>query len=112
MDEISSMISLIISTRDRRSSLTGCLDRVSQLDRPPDGWELVVVDNGSVDGTARWLESLRNARKGLIVVEEPEPGLARARNAGIAASSGEILAFTDDDCYVSPDFLVRIEERF
>jgi glycosyltransferase involved in cell wall biosynthesis len=106
------MISLIISTRDRSDSLAGCLERARRLSYPQGGWELVVVDNGSTDGTAALLESLRPAVDGLILVNEPKPGLARARNAGVAASTGEFLAFTDDDCYVSPDFLVRVEERF
>jgi len=48
----------------------------------------------------------------MVVVREPKSGLGRARNAGIAKASGEILAFTDDDCYVSPDFLKQIVKVF
>ncbi len=106
------MISLIISTRDRWSSLAACLDRARQLRPPPGGWQLVVVDNGSTDSTPSGLDSLRSGGPEILVVSEPVPGLARARNAGVAGSAGEILAFTDDDCYVAPDLLLRIGERF
>lgn len=45
-------------------------------------------------------------------VIEPEAGLSRARNAGWSAASGEIIAFTDDDCYPAVDFLVSINQCF
>ena len=79
----------------------------------PGEWELVIVDNGSTDGTAEWLRGFaeRSSLRPLLV-SEPKPGLGGARNAGIAKATGQIIAFTDDDCYVSPDFLIRIVEIF
>jgi len=106
------LISLIICTRNRSSSLRRCLEYIKCLESPGD-WELVVVNNGSSDDTAELLKSFREEVPfRVVMVEEPKSGLGRARNAGIAATTGEILAFTDDDCYVSPDFLKQIVEVF
>ena len=43
---------------------------------------------------------------------EPTPGLALARNSGLNRACGDIVAFTDDDCYVEPDFLAKIMQSF
>src|SRR5215469_8201036 len=97
------LISLVVCTRDRCSSLRTCLEYIRRLESPGE-WELIVVDNGSNDGTA---ELVRDFAEGasfrVVLVYEPKRGLGRARNAGIARATGEIIAFTDDDCYVSRD---------
>jgi GT2 family glycosyltransferase len=106
------LISLIVCTRNRTSSLDACLEHIGRLESPGE-WELVIVDNGSSDGTANLLKGFaEQAPFRVVVVEEPRCGLGRARNAGIAAATGEILAFTDDDCYVSSDFLKQVLEVF
>jgi len=88
------------------------LEYIQRLESPGE-WELVIVDNGSTDGTSDLLGSFaEEAPFRMVVVSEPKSGLGRARNAGIAKASGEILAFTDDDCYVSPDFLKQIVKVF
>jgi len=74
---------------------------------------LIVVDNGSVDATRAVIE--RRSRRGdlpIRYVSEPRRGLSRARNAGIAAASQPVLAFTDDDCLVTSDWLSAIENEF
>ena len=77
----------------------------------PRPWELVIADNGSVDGSpdiARaWLPRFARAR----VVSAPDLQLAsHARNAGVAAASGEFFAFTDADDLAEPDWLERMVE--
>jgi glycosyltransferase involved in cell wall biosynthesis len=107
------VISLIICTRNRRSSLGKCLQYVEKLQSPPGAWELVIVDNGSTDGTAEFLRDFsRNASAPVALVYESERGLSRARNAGISRATGDILAFTDDDCYLDADFLIKLHEVF
>jgi glycosyltransferase involved in cell wall biosynthesis len=82
-----------------------------QLLQCPDEWELVVVNNGSSDGTTAVLDDWRRAFHGLlIVVDEPQRGVGRARNAGLRASHGDIVLFTDDDCYPAADLLLRAPE--
>jgi glycosyltransferase involved in cell wall biosynthesis len=105
-------ISLIIATRDRCQQLGRCLDSVRRIEfeRP---WELIVVDNGSTDTTAEIIQQFRDqAPAPFRYVFEPEPGLGNAHNTGVAVATGEILTFTDDDCYPEIDFLTRVWSAF
>ena len=65
-------------------------------------YEVVVVDDGSEDDTAALAE-----RAGAKVIRLRRQGPAEARNAGVAASRGELLAFTDADCYPTPHWLAH-----
>jgi glycosyltransferase involved in cell wall biosynthesis len=106
------LISLIICTRNRVASLRTCLSYVRQLQSPGD-WELIVVDNGSSDGTLELLKEYgTTAPFPVVIIHEAVPGLGRARNAGLARATGPIIAFTDDDCYVSADFLKETVRAF
>lgn len=88
------------------------LERVKRLKCDRD-WQLVVVNNGSTDGTEALLRDLRgDVLPRLVVVDEPQPGLGRARNAGVRACRGELVVFTDDDCYPSDDLLLVAAEVF
>ena len=106
-------VSLIICTRNRAAQLPECLAKLAQLESPPGGWELVLVDNGSSDGTRELIESFARSTPATVkYVLAPVPGLARARNAGLDAARGGILAFTDDDCYPSADYLKALVDIF
>jgi glycosyltransferase involved in cell wall biosynthesis len=105
-------ISLIICSRNRCSQLARCLDSV-QLIAFDLSWELIIVDNGSTDETARLVNTfLKTARVPTTYVFEPRRGLGNAHNAGVRISRAEILAFTDDDCYPASDFLTKIWAAF
>jgi glycosyltransferase involved in cell wall biosynthesis len=105
-------VSLVICTRNRANQLKVCLGYVARQ-QPSCSWELVVVDNGSSDGTAALLaEYTAKVAFPATVIFEGVSGLGRARNAGWTAASGEIIAFTDDDCYVAPDHIDRVRETF
>jgi cellulose synthase/poly-beta-1,6-N-acetylglucosamine synthase-like glycosyltransferase len=101
-------ISLIISTRDRCQQLARCLQSVRGItfERP---WELIVVDNGSVDETASVVQQFfGSAGVSGVHVFEPKLGKSNALNTAIEIAQGQILAFTDDDCYPAPDFLSHV----
>jgi glycosyltransferase involved in cell wall biosynthesis len=105
-------ISLIICTRDRCQQLVRCLQSVRGItfERP---WELIVVDNGSVDETAAVVRQfIGNAEVSSAYVFEPKLGKSNALNKAIELARGKILAFTDDDCYPAPDFLSRVWSAF
>ena len=106
------VVSVIISTRNRAAQLARCLGYIDLI-RSDTHWELIVVDNGSTDGTADVLgEFARRARFPVRGVSEPVAGLSHARNAGVRAAQGEIVVFTDDDCYVRPDFIDQYRKVF
>jgi glycosyltransferase involved in cell wall biosynthesis len=105
-------ISLVICTRNRAAQLGACLDRVAEIDFAG-AWQFVIVDNGSTDATAKVIEDfVARAPMPVRHVTQPVKGLSNARNAGWQAASGDIIAFTDDDCYVAPDFLTTTLAAF
>jgi len=105
-------ISLIICTRNRKKQLTACLKTLSRIDFPCSRWELILVDNGSSDQTSEVIATYKNALQNVKSCFEPIRGLARARNRGLSLASGDIIAFTDDDCYPEPNFLAQIALGF
>jgi glycosyltransferase involved in cell wall biosynthesis len=90
--------SVVVCTRDRRQALGECLGTLTTQVALPEGLEIVVVDNGSSDGTAEWLArwAAEDPMRRRIVVE-PVAGLSRARNRGVAAATGDVVLFLDDD---------------
>jgi glycosyltransferase involved in cell wall biosynthesis len=108
-------ISLIISSRNRAYGLTNCLDAVSVAARQASylRLELVFVDNGSTDSTSDVVrEWAKTAPISTNLVYEATAGLAVARNAGMAAARGRLLAFTDDDCEIFADYFSLVAALF
>jgi glycosyltransferase involved in cell wall biosynthesis len=100
------MITVIIATRDRAALLNETLEAIGRQDPPGVPFEVVVVDNGSVDNTR---EMVANAAGRLPLairyVHEPRPGKSHALNTAVATAHGDILVFTDDDVLPSPGWL-------
>jgi glycosyltransferase involved in cell wall biosynthesis len=105
------LISLIVCTRNRAMQLENCLAAIGQL-RADFQWDLIVVDNGSTDHTKQVIEQFTVGGSRAHYVLERRPGLSNARNAGLACAQGDIIAFTDDDCYPQADFLEQIKKAF
>jgi glycosyltransferase involved in cell wall biosynthesis len=102
-------LSVVICTRDRGARFAGAVESVLAGTRRPA--EIVVVDQ-SADG--RSLDASRRFASvpGFRVLRVDSTGLARARNAGLALARGDAVAYTDDDCEVSPDWLDAIADGF
>jgi cellulose synthase/poly-beta-1,6-N-acetylglucosamine synthase-like glycosyltransferase len=101
------LISVIVPVRDGESTVADCLDAILATDYPADRREILVVDNGSTDGTAAQIRA-----RPVHYLHEPRPGVSNARNRGIAESTGEILAFVDADCVVEPQWLAELARAF
>jgi len=102
-------ISVIICayTEDRWHDLVAAVDSVQQQSLPPR--EIIIV----VDHNPHLLEHAREKLPGVIVVENTETrGLRGARNCGIAASHGQLIAFLDDDAVAIPDWLMFLCEAY
>ncbi len=94
--------SVIIITHNRLPHLKKCLESLAVQSYK--GFEIVVVDDASSDGTS---EFLREARHPFVRLDQ-NAGVSGARNAGVRASKGELLVFTDDDCTMPADWLGRL----
>lgn len=105
-------LSLVMCTRNRASQLAEALQSLLKL-RGSCSWEVVIVDNGSTDDTQAVVSRFQAQFPGqCTLVGEPRRGLGNARNRGWKTAQGEIIAFTDDDCYPAEDFLTAIVQCF
>jgi len=103
----SETISVLICTRNRPEQLERCLRSLQNLSPFPH--EIIVIDNApSSDATQKLVAKIPEVK----YVLEPRPGLSIARNTGIRKSTGNIIAFTDDDVIVHPDWITRIAQSF
>jgi glycosyltransferase involved in cell wall biosynthesis len=103
---MSTLFSVIIITRNRVGIIGNVLNTIRTLDFPHDKFELIIVDNGSTDGTSdKVREVMQNSNVSLKIIHEPVAGMCRARNTGIAAATGLWIAFLDDDALVPANWL-------
>ena len=93
---------IAICTRDRVHLLRSCLASLDTQLAEPGQLDLLVVDNGSTDGTADLLAAWERAGPDRHVVHEPAVGLSHARNRALAVAAGDVVLFTDDDALVTP----------
>src|SRR5947207_1865010 len=96
-------VSVVVPVRNGARSLAACLRAVLNQDYPRDRFEVFAVDNGSTDGSPEIAKSI-----GVATLSEPEPGAGPARNRGIAAARGDIVAFTDADCEPTRGWLTAL----
>jgi lipopolysaccharide/colanic/teichoic acid biosynthesis glycosyltransferase/glycosyltransferase involved in cell wall biosynthesis len=101
------MISVIVPAHNAGQSLGKCLKALADQTIPTSLYEVIVVDDGSEDGTGAIAEGL-----GASVITQPRSWPAAARNAGIELAAGEIVCFTDADCAPKPDWLEEITAPF
>jgi GT2 family glycosyltransferase/acetyltransferase-like isoleucine patch superfamily enzyme len=101
------LVSVVCSTKDRAPMLPRLLEALGRQTLPADRFELVIVDNGSSDDTPAALRRLARSApfRTTVLRREPPGGPARGRNAGWRAARAAIVAFTDDDCAPSPEWL-------
>jgi glycosyltransferase involved in cell wall biosynthesis len=90
-------VSAILPTWNSLATLPASVDSVLAQTKPVD--ELIIINDGSTDDTARWLDALPSQMSGtwIRIIHQENRGLAGARNIGIENSSGELLAFIDSD---------------
>jgi glycosyltransferase involved in cell wall biosynthesis len=103
-------VSVVICTRNRPDKIGQAVSSVLANDYP--SFELTVIDQSTSRETADVVEPIAASDKRLRYHHVDETGLSRAYNSGIAKSSGEILAFTDDDCIVAADWISTIVAAF
>lgn len=104
-------VSVVISTYNRSDVLPRALDSVLHQEAGDVRYEVLVVDNNSTDGTREVIESyVRRGHANLRHLFEARQGVSHGRNAGIAQARAPIIAFTDDDMEVGPDWVAQIKD--
>jgi GT2 family glycosyltransferase len=93
-------ISVVVASYNGARTLKWCLDSLQRLNYPD--YEVILVDDGSTDATQQIVSLFPMVR---CIKHEKNFGLSVARNTGIAAATGEIVAFTDSDCRADEDWL-------
>jgi len=101
------VVSIVVPVRNAERTVRDCITSLLQLEYPPSHREIIVVDNGSSDASRSIIRGLP-----VTLVIEPRRGPSWARNAGIDASGGDIIAFTDADCIVTDGWLRELVASF
>jgi glycosyltransferase involved in cell wall biosynthesis len=107
-------ISVNLATHNRADYLESCLVSLCQQTISPDRYEICVVNNACTDTTPETVEAVAKQypKHNLFMVCEPVAGLSRARNCGISATTGSLIANIDDDATANPDWLEVFLNRF
>lgn len=100
------MYSVVVPVYQAKRDLERCA--ASWLAQTERELELVLVDDGSTDGSAELCEELAAQDPRVRVIHQANSGVSAARNAGIRAAQGEFLLFTDSDDYVAADYLEKM----
>jgi glycosyltransferase involved in cell wall biosynthesis len=102
-------VSVIIPVLDEEDVIGQCLSCIARQCFPPDQFEVIVVDNGSVDLSLNIARSFNGLLK-LTTLRKTNSYISALRNLGAASAKGEFLAFLDADCLAPPDWLIRAVE--
>jgi glycosyltransferase involved in cell wall biosynthesis len=100
-------VSVVVPARNAEQTLGECLESLLRLDYDPERREILVVENGSTDRTGEIIDEYRVHR-----LFESRRGPSAARNRGVAAARGEIVAFTDADCVATKGWLRALVAGF
>lgn len=100
-------VSVILTTYNARERLRFALTSYRYQTYPLDRFEVIIVDDGSTDGSKEWFESQNWNYAVRYIYNSTNKGRAGARNVGIHAATGEIIIFSDCDMIAQPDFIER-----
>jgi len=97
------LISVVVPAYNAREAIAECLEALLHQTVPRDRYEVIVVDDGSSDGTAEVVRPY-----GVKLLQQANQGPAAARNLGVAHAQGEIILFTDADCAPHADWIEQL----
>ena len=106
-------VSVIIPTYNRKNELQILLHSLNRQTFPPARYEIIIVDDGSSDGTGEWLIKQKDQFEvSTTFYTQIRGGPGAARNAGMDKAQGDIFAFTDTDCVAEPEWLEQLIKPF
>jgi len=102
-------VSIVIPTYNRKPILKKCLQALENqiLNKLIGFYEIIVVDDGSTDGTAKWIKENQINLPHVVLYEQDHGGPALGRNLGVLKSKGDIIIFIDSDLVVVNKFLIH-----
>lgn len=101
IENVNPLISIIIPVYNPGRHLTKCLESISK--QTYKNLEIILIDDGSTDGSSRILDEYANADERVICVHQPNGGVSKARNQGLKIAKGEYIHFPDSDDYLDLD---------
>ncbi len=101
-------VSIVISVRNEEHAITRTVETCFETDYPSDRREVLVINDGSTDGTLRVLKDLQKRFPQLQVFSQPPTGKRAAMAAGVLNATGEIITFVDSDTFLFRDALRHI----
>lgn len=110
LKRVAHTLSVVVCTYDRYNLLDGAIE--SLLRQTAENFEIVIVDNSPDHERAQKHGEKYAGNKSVTYIVEPKPGLSRARNIGVARSTGSVVAFLDDDAVASPGWVSEIISTF
>jgi len=111
MNNESLFFSVIIPTYNRPDRVQECLASLLKLDYRRDRMEIIIVDDGSKTPLDEIIRPYQN-QINITLIRQENSGPAKARNTGALTAKGKFLAFTDDDCTPTSDWLKELELQF
>jgi len=105
-------VSVVIPTYNCSRTIIKCANSLLNIDYPKSEMEIIFVDDGSTDNTKELLKQYAQKNNIIKFFEQTHKGPASARNIGINNASGDIIVFTDSDCIVPPDWIIKLVNKF
>ncbi len=103
--------SIIIPLFNCESYISKCLDSLINQDFPKNNYEIIVVNDGSTDGSKKIVEEIKKRNDNIVIINKKNGGLSSARNAGLSVAKGEYIIFIDADDYVESSLLSEIDKE-
>lgn len=102
-------VSIIIAAYNIEDYISACLESV--IKQSYKNLEIIVVDDGSTDGTLTLINSYKKQDKRIKVIHQKNSGLSAARNSGILASTADYVCLVDGDDCLTPDYVSKLYSR-
>ena len=105
-------LSIIVPVYNAEKWLRRCVDSLLNQDLPREDYEIILVDDGSADGSALICDEYQATNVGLVrVIHQPNSGVSMARNAALDVAVGGYVMFVDADDYIEPNCLKEVVEK-
>lgn len=105
------ILSIVVPVYNVEDYLSKCLDSILNQDIDKDDYEIIVVNDGSTDGSGEIAEEYAERYSNITLINQENQGLSGARNSGIKVARGKYIQFVDSDDYLEPDVEKSLVEK-